>query len=46
MDGIIAIDPAGPVFEDNLAINRLERTDATDAEEVWQEHGENSGKDL
>ena len=27
MEGIIAMDPAGPVFEDN-AINRLGRNDA------------------
>ena len=28
MEGIIAMDPAGPVFEDNNAINRLDRNDA------------------
>ena len=27
MDGILALDPAGPVFEDN-AISRLDRNDA------------------
>ena len=28
MEGILAIDPAGPIFEDNNAINRLDRNDA------------------
>ena len=28
MEGILAIDPAGPVFEGNSAISRLDRNDA------------------